>query len=100
MAETMRKHSPRYPRPWALFAVLVALLSCSSERDGVSAAGPTGAVSQAASGTASIVWVDSIGTRGTPTTNGDLRGLPGSAGQIAIAKGFWAAGDGGGGEFW
>ena len=47
--------------------------------------------------TANVFWVDTIGTKESP---GQLRGLSGTEGSIAIAHGFWAAGDGGGGIFW
>jgi hypothetical protein len=49
-------------------------------------------------GTATVKYVDSIGTVASP---GELRGLAGASNlDVAIASGFWAANDGGGGIFY
>jgi hypothetical protein len=78
-------------------AITCVLLKCAAPE---ATAEPVGQTSSPASGSGSVIWVDTIGNRGSPSSNGDLRGLTGSSGQIAIVKGFWASGDGGGGEFY
>ncbi len=71
-----------------------ALAGCGAE-DRQSAVGNSSA---ALSGTATVKYVDTIGTSGSP---GDLRGLTSAAaGWVAVAHGFYAVGDGGGGVFY
>lgn len=60
----------------------------------------TGSNSDALKGT-TIFWVDAIGTAPISTSGSEnLRGLTGSAGEIAIVEGYLTKGDGGGGVFY
>jgi hypothetical protein len=73
------------------------LEACAS--DPGSRAEPVGATREAFSGTASVQYVSWIGTSPQVGTDKNLRNLDGTSTLLAVAAGFWAPGDGGGGVF-
>jgi hypothetical protein len=80
----------------ALFAAFggAALLEGCANPDAQGDPNELGQVRSAATG--SIAWFSSI----FPDATGTLKGTSGTAGQLAVAQGYWTAGDGGGGLFW
>jgi hypothetical protein len=83
-------------------AALQALTACAGESGETGFdAEDLGEVGQAIMGTATVIYVDSIGTVAViDGANQNLRGTPGTASQIAVAQGFSSKGDGGGGVFY